>query len=84
MLTREEIISSFKKVDFPEKIIESTSDVKNIIDIIAKKYESKDGDYNYFIDVVKKYVGDRYPFDFFRVNPDYNISKDIDSLKRKK
>ena len=31
MLTREEIISSFKKVDFPEKIIESTSDVKNII-----------------------------------------------------
>ena len=32
MLTREEIISSFKKVDFPDKIIESdVNDVKNII-----------------------------------------------------
>ena len=32
MLTREEIISSFKKVDFPDKIIESNAnDVKNII-----------------------------------------------------
>ena len=32
MLTREEIISSFKKVDFPDKIIESNvNDVKNII-----------------------------------------------------
>ena len=31
MLTREEIISSFKKVDFPDKIIESNAEVKNII-----------------------------------------------------
>ena len=31
MLTREEIISSFKKVDFPSKILESTEEVKNII-----------------------------------------------------
>ena len=32
MLTREEIILSFKKVNFPEKIFNSsTSDVKNII-----------------------------------------------------
>ena len=31
MLTREEILSSFKKVDFPEKIIESNADVKNIL-----------------------------------------------------
>ena len=31
MLTREEIISSFKKVDFPAKILESTEEVKNII-----------------------------------------------------
>ena len=32
MLTREEVISSFKKVDFPDKIIESNAnDVKNII-----------------------------------------------------
>lgn len=60
------------------------SDVKNIIDIIAKKYESKTGDYNYFIDAVKRYTKDRYPFDFFRVSPEQNISKDIDTLKRKK
>ena len=31
MLTREQIISSYKKVDFPNKIIESSEDVKNII-----------------------------------------------------
>ena len=31
MLTREEILSSFKKVDFPEKLIESNADVKNIL-----------------------------------------------------
>jgi hypothetical protein len=31
MLIREDIISSFKKVDFPDKIIESNAEVKNII-----------------------------------------------------
>ena len=31
MLTREEIISSFKKVDFPEKIVDSDKEIKNII-----------------------------------------------------
>ena len=31
MLTREEILSSFKKVEFPEKIIESNLDVKNTL-----------------------------------------------------
>ena len=62
----------------------STNDAKDMIDVIAKRYESKDGDYNYFLDMVKKYVGGRYPFDFFRSSPDQNLAKDIESMKRKK
>lgn len=62
----------------------STNDAKDMIDVIAKRYESKDGDYNYFLDMVKKYVGGRYPFDFFRSSPEQNLAKDIESMKRKR
>ncbi len=61
----------------------STSDFKNIVDIVAKKYESKTENYNYFIEIVQKYIKARYPFDFFRGSPEQNLSKDIESMKKK-
>lgn len=62
----------------------SKNDAKDIIDRLAKKYESKTGDYNYFIDMVSNYVGERYPFDFFRLYQEENLSEEIRSMKRKK
>lgn len=60
----------------------SKEDIKDIIDSIAKKYESKTGDYNYFISFIKQYIKDRYPFDFYRGSIDHNISKDLNSMKK--
>lgn len=60
----------------------SRDDVRDVIDSIAKKYESKTGNYNYFIDFIKKYIKSRYPFDYYRVAPEKNISKDLDDMKR--
>lgn len=60
----------------------SKTDMKDVIDEIAKKYESKTGDYNYFIDFIKTYINNRYPFDFYRVSTDNNIYKELDSMKK--
>ena len=62
----------------------SKNDIKYIIDEIAKKYESKTGEYNYFIDLVKNYVKIRYPFDFYRGSTETNLSKDIEKMKKYK
>ena len=62
----------------------SKNDIKDVIDEIAKKYESKTGDYNYFIDFIKTYIKGRYPFDYFRGSSDNNLSKDLDEMKRHK
>lgn len=58
------------------------NDIKDVIDAIAKKYESKTGDYNYFLSFAKSYIKERYPFDFYRASTKRNISKEIDSLKK--
>ena len=60
----------------------SKNDMKEVIDEIAKKYESKTGDYNYFIDFIKAYLKGRYPSDFYRGSSDNNISNDLDDMKR--
>lgn len=62
----------------------SKNDIKDVIDEIAKKYESKTGDYNYFIDFIKTYIKVRYPFDYFRGSSDNNLSKDLEGMKRHK
>ena len=61
----------------------SKNDIKDVIDEIAKKYESKTGNYNYFIDFIKTYVKDRYPFDFYRGSTGNNIAKDLNDMKRR-
>ena len=60
----------------------SKTDIKDVIDEIAKKYESKTGDYNYFLSFVKSYIKDRYPFDFYRGSTDNNIVKDLNDMKK--
>lgn len=60
----------------------SKNDIKDVIDEIAKKYESKTGDYNYFIDFIKTYLKDRYPFDFYRGSMDNNIAQDLNNMKK--
>ena len=60
----------------------SHNDVKDIIDEIAKKYESKTGDYNYFIEFIKTYLKNRYPFDFYRGYPNKNLAKDLNKMKK--
>ena len=60
----------------------SKNDIKDVIDEIAKKYESKTGDYNYFIDFIKTYLKGRYPFDFYRGSIDNNIAKDLNNMKK--
>ena len=60
----------------------SKNDVKDVIDVIAKKYESKEGDYNYFIDFTKTYIKGRYPSDFYRGSKDNNVADDLDGMKK--
>ena len=60
----------------------SKNDIKDVIDEIAKKYESKTGDYNYFIDFIQPYLKGRYPFDFYRGSTENNIAKDLDGMKK--
>lgn len=62
----------------------SKEDIKDIIDEIAKKYESKTGDYNYFINFIKDYLQKRYPFDFYRGSTDGNIAKELKKLRKNK
>ena len=62
----------------------SKTDIKDVIDEIAKKYESKTGDYNYFLSFVKSYIKDRYPFDFYRCSTDNNIVKDLNDMKKRR
>lgn len=59
----------------------SNNDMKDVIDVIASKYESKTGDYNYFIEFIKPYIKGRYPSDFYRGSQDKNISKELDGMK---
>lgn len=61
----------------------SKDDIKDVIDEIAKKYESKTGDYNYFISFIKTYINNRYPFDFYRGSSDNNLAKDLNDMKKK-
>lgn len=58
------------------------NDCRDVIDSIATKYEKKGGDYNYFLDFIKPYIKKRYPFDFYRISEEKNISKDIDHMKK--
>lgn len=60
----------------------SKNDIKDVIDEIAKKYESKTGDYNYFIEFIKTYLKGRHPFDFYRGSTENNIAKDLDGMKK--
>jgi hypothetical protein len=60
----------------------SIDNIKDIIDEYAKKYESKTGNYNYFIEYIKPYIKIRYPFDFFSGSDSNNISKDLDGMKK--
>ena len=62
----------------------SKNDIKDVIDEIAKKYESKAGDYNYFISFIKSYIKYRYPFDFYRGSIDNNIAKDLNDMKKRR
>ena len=61
----------------------SKNDIKDVIDEIAKKYENKTGDYNYFIQFIKSYIKNKYPFDFFRGLPNNNISNELDAMKKR-
>ena len=60
----------------------SKDNMKDIIDEYARKYESKTGNYNYFIEYIKPYIKIRYPFDFFSGSDSNNISKDLDGMKK--
>ena len=60
------------------------NDVKDIIDELAKEYESKTGDYNYFIEFIKSYINKRYPSDFYRISTEGNLSKELDGMKKHK
>lgn len=62
----------------------SKNDIKDVINEIAKKYESKTGNYNYFIDFIKSYINNRYPFDYYRASSSDNIADDLDSMKKHK
>jgi len=59
------------------------SDALDIIKELAKKYEDKNGNYNYFIELAKVYIKNRYSFDFYRLSPQENLSNVIDKLKKK-
>ena len=61
----------------------SKDNIKDIIDEYARKYESKTGNYNYFIEYIKPYIRIRYPFDFFSGSDSNNISKDLDRMKKR-
>lgn len=61
----------------------SKDDLKDTIDEIAKKYESKTGDYNYFIEFIKPYIKLRYPFDFYRGSSENNLAKDLEGMKKR-
>ncbi len=60
------------------------SDALDVIRDVAKKYQDRDGSYNYFLDLAKGYVRSRYPFDFYRLSPTENLGNRIDHLKVKK
>ena len=62
----------------------SKNDVKDVIDTIAKKYERKTGDYNYFIDFIKKYIKNKYPFDYYRASTQNNIADYLNNMKKRK
>lgn len=62
----------------------SKNDIKDVIDEIATKYESKTGDYNYFIDFIETYLKGRYPFDFYRGSKENNIAKDLSHMKKRR
>lgn len=58
-------------------------DALDVINDLANKYKSKNGDYNYFIDLAKSYIKRRYSYDFYRLTPETNLSKSVDSLKKR-
>ena len=50
--------------------------------VLQQNMKKKGGDYNYFLDFIKPYIKKRYPFDFYRISEEKNISKDIDHMKK--
>ena len=60
------------------------SNTLDYIQFLAKKYEANNGNYNYFIDLVKTYIKNRYPFDFYRLSPKENLSHSVNKLKKSK
>lgn len=70
--------------DINKEFLGFTKDeLKDAIDRIAKKYENKTGDYNYFIEFIKPYIQNRYPFDFYRASDDKHLVKELNGMKRK-
>lgn len=52
--------------------------------LLRKNMKVKRGDYNYFLDLAQTYIKKRYPFDFYRLSPEKNFGKNLDSLKKKR
>ena len=57
-------------------------DVMDIIDSSAKAYEAKTGDYNYYLNHVKPYIREVYPFTYFRASTNRNIAKELKKLEK--
>lgn len=60
----------------------SIEDILKAVDKAAKRYESKMGDYTFFIDYFKAYAKIRYPFDYYRAVTDRNIAKYLKDMKK--
>ncbi len=61
----------------------NSSDALDVIKAIAKKYEDENGNYNDFLDLAKKYIKRRYPFDFYRLSPEENLGNKVNTLRKK-
>lgn len=83
MIDMDTILYKLSKENDVKGANNNSSDALDVIKDIAKKYEDKNGNYNYFIELAKTYIKSRYPFDFYRLSPEKNLGNSIDSLKKK-
>jgi len=60
----------------------SLFDITDLVDAMAKEYESKTGDYNFFIDFIKEYIAKRYPYDYYQSYPKENLARILDRMKK--
>ena len=60
----------------------SLFDITDLVDAIAKEYESKTGDYNSFIDFIKEYIAERYPYDYYQSYPKENLARVLNRMKK--